>query len=114
MTKALLSLFAALTAVASSTAEIQIGAVELSRLDGSRLTMQNYAEHRATVVLFLSSRSSDTDSARDKIRELNRRRCTSHVRPMTAKPGADPWCWNQTRASTPTPRFYRPATEKYT
>lgn len=74
MTKVLLSLFAVLTAIASPNADTQIGPVELSRLDGSRLTMQNYAEHRATVVLFLSSRSSDTDSARDKIRELNRRR----------------------------------------
>jgi 3-deoxy-manno-octulosonate cytidylyltransferase (CMP-KDO synthetase) len=56
MTKLLLSLCVILTAVASPAAETQIGPVELSRLDGSRLTMQNYAEHRATVVLFLSSR----------------------------------------------------------
>jgi len=74
MTRALLTLFAVLTAVASPSADTQIGPVELSRLDGSRLTMQNYAEHRATVVFFLSTRSSEADSARDKIRELNRRR----------------------------------------
>jgi hypothetical protein len=37
MTKVLLSLFAVLTAIASPNAETQIGPVELSRLDGSRL-----------------------------------------------------------------------------
>jgi predicted neuraminidase len=74
MAKVLLSLLAIAAAIVNPYNEEQIGPVELTRLDGSRLVMQNYAEHRATVVLFLSSRSGETDGAREKIRELTRRR----------------------------------------
>jgi predicted neuraminidase len=74
MKKVLLNLFAAMATFASPSADTQIGPVELLRLDGSRLTMKNYAEHRATVVLFLSTRCSASESARETIRGLNRRR----------------------------------------
>ena len=47
--------------------------VEVERTDGSRLTIDNYAEHQATALLFLSSRSPETRLAVEAIRSANQR-----------------------------------------
>ena len=45
--------------------------VTVERSDGSRLTIDNYAEHQATALVFLSSRSPETRLAVDAIRAAN-------------------------------------------
>jgi predicted neuraminidase len=47
--------------------------LEVKRLDGSTLLIANFREHRATAILFLSSRSSESVAAADSIRKLNDR-----------------------------------------
>src|SRR5690349_11290361 len=62
-----LRLIAALGAAATLCA----GSFEVERLDGSRLTVTNFAEHRATVLVFLSSRSPESVAAVEEIRKVN-------------------------------------------
>jgi predicted neuraminidase len=57
-------LFAGLSSAQSVTVE---------RLDGSRLTIENYAEHQATALVFLSARSPEAHKAADAIRAANDR-----------------------------------------
>jgi predicted neuraminidase len=45
----------------------------VERLDGSRLTINNFSEHRATAIVFLSSRSPETVAAAEEIRRMNDR-----------------------------------------
>ena len=45
--------------------------IAVERLDGPPLQISNYAEHGATVVLFLSTRSEKTNAAAAVIRQLN-------------------------------------------
>ncbi len=47
--------------------------VEVERLDGSRLAIDNYAEHRANIFVFLSTRSPETRTATPAIRQANDR-----------------------------------------
>ena len=47
--------------------------LEVERLDGSTLLIANFREHRATAILFLSSRSPESVAAADAIRKLNDR-----------------------------------------
>ena len=56
-----------MTAVASLHAQ----SVEVERLDGSHLSIENYSEHRANVFVFLSSRSPETRRASVAIRQAN-------------------------------------------
>src|SRR5215471_14662265 len=46
-------------------------AIEVERLDGSRLSIANFSEHRATAIVFLSSRSPETVAAATEIRKAN-------------------------------------------
>ena len=62
-----LRLFAALAASATLCA----GSFDVERLDGSKLTVANFAEHRATVLVFLSSRSPESVAAVEEIRKTN-------------------------------------------
>ena len=136
--------FAVTEAFASPSADVRIGPVELLRLDGSRLTMKDHAAHRATAVLFLSTRCGASEAARETIRgsiagaasclpafsQIRRktamtfslgttrrtpdRRCTSPARPPTARPGTGRRCWYPIRASFPAHPFFKPATAKPT
>ena len=45
--------------------------VELERLDGSKLIVENYSEHRANIFVFLSSRSPETRQATAAIKQAN-------------------------------------------
>jgi predicted neuraminidase/peroxiredoxin len=47
------------------------GAVDLLSPEGVLVTMNNYAEHKATAVLFLSTRDEGTEAAAESIRTLN-------------------------------------------
>jgi predicted neuraminidase len=62
-----LCLFAALGALAALCG----AGFEVERLDGSKLTVTNFAEHRATVLVFLSSRSPESIAAVEEIRKTN-------------------------------------------
>jgi predicted neuraminidase len=68
MIPARFSLFAA---AALAVAAAQTTPVSVERLDGSRLVIRNYAEHRATVLVFLSARDPAADPVRGMIRELS-------------------------------------------
>ena len=46
-------------------------AIEVERLEGSVLSIENFREHRATVIVFLSSRSPESVAATESIRKLN-------------------------------------------
>src|SRR5580704_9134670 len=48
-----------------------VAPIAVQRLDGPELRISNYAEHGATVVLFLSTRSEKTADAAAAIRQLN-------------------------------------------
>ncbi len=48
-----------------------VAPIEVQRLDGPPLQISNYAEHGATVVLFLSTRSEETAAAAAAIGQLN-------------------------------------------
>ena len=48
-----------------------IGPIEVERLNGAPLLISNYAEHGATVVLFLSTRSDKTAASAEAIMKLN-------------------------------------------
>src|SRR5216684_867930 len=48
-----------------------MGPIEVERLNGPVLQISNYAEHAATVVLFLSTRCEKTSAAAAAIRRLN-------------------------------------------
>lgn len=50
-----------------------VGPVELVTFDGRPLVLENYSRWRATLVLFLSTRSAESDRALDVINELNTR-----------------------------------------
>jgi len=45
--------------------------IDVERLDGSALSIKNFREHRATVLVFLSSRSPESVAATESIRKLN-------------------------------------------
>lgn len=45
--------------------------IDVQRLDGSRLAIRNFAEHRATVLAFLSTRSAESHAAAESLRKLN-------------------------------------------
>src|SRR5436305_4100083 len=47
--------------------------VQVERSNGSRLTIENYSEHLATALVFLSTRSPETRLAVDEIRAANDR-----------------------------------------
>src|SRR6476620_6975229 len=47
--------------------------VALERSDGSRLMVDNYAEHQATAFVFLSTRSPESRLAVEAIRNVNNR-----------------------------------------
>jgi predicted neuraminidase len=47
--------------------------VRVERLDGSSLTIDNYAEHAATALVFLSTRSADSRAAVEPIRTANQK-----------------------------------------
>src|SRR5436190_18020006 len=47
--------------------------IQVERSNGSRLTIENYSEHLATAVVFLSTRSPQTRLAIDEIRAANDR-----------------------------------------
>ncbi len=47
--------------------------IEVERTDGSRLTIENFGEHQATAIVFLSSRSPESREAVEAIRTLNNR-----------------------------------------
>src|SRR4051794_41035266 len=47
--------------------------VEVERSDGSRLVIDNYAEHQATAFVFLSSRSPESRLAVEAIGNVNNR-----------------------------------------
>src|SRR5262245_38291606 len=47
--------------------------IQVERLNGSRLTIDNYSEHAATVFVFLSSRSTESRAAAEAIRTMNDR-----------------------------------------
>jgi predicted neuraminidase len=65
---------ATVPALAGNPQENQgVGAVELLTFDARPLTLENYSLWRATVVLFLSTRSPESDCAIDVINELNTR-----------------------------------------
>ncbi len=49
----------------------QSSPVEVQRLDGSKLAIQNFAEHRGTVLIFLSTRDQSPQSAHDDVQKLN-------------------------------------------
>src|SRR5437588_3022547 len=49
------------------------GTVELLSPERLPVAMNNYAEHRATAVLFLSTREESTDAAAESVRTLNQR-----------------------------------------
>ncbi len=55
----------------AANAFAQMTSVPVERLDGSRLVIQNYPEHRATVLLFLSTRDTATDASRSLIRDMS-------------------------------------------
>ncbi len=46
-------------------------AIHLQRLDGSSLSIQNFAEHRATVLVILSTRTAESVAAAAVIRNIN-------------------------------------------
>ena len=48
-------------------------AIPVERLDGSVLSIANFREHRATAIVFLSSRSAESIAAVDAIRKTNDR-----------------------------------------
>ena len=52
-------------------APLHAQSVEVERLDGSRLTIENYSEHRANIIVFLSARSPETRRASAAIRQAN-------------------------------------------
>ena len=62
-----LRLFAAIGAAATLGA----ASFDVERLDGSKLSVANFAEHRATVLVFLSSRSPESVAAVEEIRKTN-------------------------------------------
>jgi predicted neuraminidase len=67
-------------------------AIEVERLDGSALAIANFQEHRATVLVFLSSRSPESAAAVDEIRKVNdryrrRRIMFAGIFPNPAEPG---------------------------
>ena len=67
----LLSLFCAAILI-SPVARAQAGSpVEVQRLDGSKLAIQNFSEHRGTVLVFLSTRDQSAESAHESLQKLN-------------------------------------------
>jgi predicted neuraminidase len=52
-------------------AERPIGPIEVERIDGPALSIANYAEHEATVVVFLSTRSAKAAAAAGDLARLN-------------------------------------------
>jgi len=105
--------FAVTEAFASPSADVRIGPVELLRLDGSRLTMKDHAAHRATAVLFLSTRCGASEAARETIRGLNRRRgiLFAGVFPNPAENGNDVLAWNDQKNARPTLHLARSAAD---
>jgi len=55
------------------TAVLSAQTVEVERLDGSKLSIENYAEHRANVFVFLSSRSPETRQDAAAIAQANQK-----------------------------------------
>ena len=82
----------AITIWAARTSAATPPAIHVERLDGSDLSIANFEEHRATVLVFLSSRSPECAAVADEIRKLNdryRRRkiMFAGIFPNPAEPG---------------------------
>ena len=60
-----------LSLVVLAAASLHAQSVEVERLDGSHLSIENYSEHRANVFVFLSSRSPETRRDSAAIRQAN-------------------------------------------
>ena len=66
-----------------------VGTVDLTSPEGLHVAMDNYADHRATAVLFLSSRDSGTAAAADPIVALNDRMSDRGILTIAIFAGAD-------------------------
>jgi predicted neuraminidase/peroxiredoxin len=60
-----------LSLVVLAAASLPAQSVDVERLDGSHLSIENYSEHRANVFVFLSSQSSETRRDSAAIRQAN-------------------------------------------
>lgn len=67
----LLSLFCAALTISPVARAQAASPVEVQRLDGSKLAIQNFDEHCGTVLVFLSTRDQSTELAHEAVQKLN-------------------------------------------